>query len=138
MVFPKKSHWNMIFLVLSGKMIFLFPENMTLFFRHKRKDDLSQNNTWKYDIFFRCFGKMVFPENSRLNTIFFVISGNGKMVFIFSRKHDIFSLGGKWRKMIFIKKRVEIWYFLYMRRRLQARHCPPAKSKDALAPKKYT
>ena len=32
----------MIFLVLSGKMIFLFPENMILFFRHERKDDLSQ------------------------------------------------------------------------------------------------
>ena len=85
MVFPKKSHWNMIFLVLSGKMIFLFPENMILFFRHKRKDDLSQKNTWKYDIFFRCSGKIVFPGNSRLNTIFFVISG--KMVFIFSRKY---------------------------------------------------
>ena len=27
MVFPKKSCWNMIFLVLSVKMIFLFPEN---------------------------------------------------------------------------------------------------------------
>ena len=64
----------MIFLVLSGKMIFLFPENMILFFRHKRKDDLSQKNTWKYDIFFRCFGNMVFPDNSLLNTIFFVIS----------------------------------------------------------------
>ena len=70
----KKSHWNMIFLVLSWKVIFLFPENMTLFFRHKRKDDLSQKNTWKYDIFFRCFGNMVFPDNSLLNTIFFVIS----------------------------------------------------------------
>ena len=45
MVFPKKSHWNMIFLVLSRKMILLFPENMILFFRHKRKDDLSQKNT---------------------------------------------------------------------------------------------
>ena len=93
MVFPKKSHWNMIFLVLSGKMIFLFPENMILFFRHKRKDDLSQKNTWKYDIFFKCSEKMVFPKNSRLNMIFFVISG--KMVFLFSRKYDIFSLGGK-------------------------------------------
>ena len=29
-VFPKKSHWNMIFLVLSGKMIFLFPRNYDL------------------------------------------------------------------------------------------------------------
>ena len=45
MVFPKNLHWTMIFLVLSGKMIFLFPKNMILFIRHKRKDDLSQKNT---------------------------------------------------------------------------------------------
>ena len=32
----------MIFLVLSGKMIFLFPKNMIFFFRWKMKDDLSQ------------------------------------------------------------------------------------------------
>ena len=32
----------MIFLVLSGKMIFLFPENIILFFGRKMKDDLSQ------------------------------------------------------------------------------------------------
>ena len=31
-----------IFLVSSGKMIFLFPENMILFFRQKRKYDPSQ------------------------------------------------------------------------------------------------
>ena len=30
MVFPKKSRWNLVFLVLSGKMIFLFSENMIL------------------------------------------------------------------------------------------------------------
>ena len=41
MVFPKKLCWNMIFLVLSGKMIFLFPENMILHVRRKMKDDLS-------------------------------------------------------------------------------------------------
>ena len=92
-VFPNKLHWNMIFLVLPGKMIFLFPENMILLFRHERKNDLSQKNTRKYDIFFKCSEKMVFPKNSRLNMIFFVISG--KMVFLFSRKYDIFSLGGK-------------------------------------------
>ena len=83
----------MIFLVLSGKMIFLFPKNMILFFRHKRKYDLSQKNAWKYDIFFKCSEKIVFPKNSRLNLIFFVISR--KMVFLFSRKYHIFSLGGK-------------------------------------------
>ena len=31
MVFSKKSHWNVIFLVLSGKMVFFKPENMILF-----------------------------------------------------------------------------------------------------------
>ena len=80
----------MIFLVLSGKMIYLYPENMILFFRQKRKDDISQKNTWKYDFFFKCSGKMVFPGNLSLNMIFFVITG--KMVFIFPRKYDIFPL----------------------------------------------
>ena len=131
----KKSHWNMIFLVLSGKMIFLFPENMILFFRHKRKDDLSQKNTWKYDVFFKCSEKMVFPKTLHLNTIFFVISG--KMVFLFSRKYDIFSLGGKWKKMIFVKQRVEIWYFLYICVGVTGVALPSCqKNKDA--PKKYT
>ena len=32
----------MIFLVLSAKMVFLFPENMILIFRQKIKDNLSQ------------------------------------------------------------------------------------------------
>ena len=32
----------MIFLVLLGMVILLFPKNMTLFFKCKRKDDLSQ------------------------------------------------------------------------------------------------
>ena len=40
--FQKKLHWNMIFLVLPGKMIFRFPENMLLFFRRKMKDHLSR------------------------------------------------------------------------------------------------
>ena len=53
----------MIFLVSSGKMIFLFPENMIIFFRQKTKDDLSQKNTWKFDVFFKCTEKMVFQKN---------------------------------------------------------------------------
>ena len=78
----------MIFLVLSGKMIFLFPENIILFFRRKMKDDLSQKNTWKYDIFFKCPEKMVFPKKSRLNMIFLVLSG--KMVFFFRKIYFFF------------------------------------------------
>ena len=41
MIFPKKLRWNMIFFVLSGKMIFPFLENMILHVRRKMKDDLS-------------------------------------------------------------------------------------------------
>ena len=47
MVFPKKLHWSIIFLVLSGKMIFRSTENMILFFRRKMKDHISQKSTWK-------------------------------------------------------------------------------------------
>ena len=66
MVFPKKLRWNMIFLVLSGDMIFLFPENMILELGRKMKDDLSQKNTQKYNIFFKLFEKMVFPKRATL------------------------------------------------------------------------
>ena len=52
LVFPKMLHWNMIFLVFSGNMIFLFPENIILLFKQKVKDDYSQKDIWKYDIFF--------------------------------------------------------------------------------------
>ena len=69
----------MIFLVLSGKMIFVFLKNMILFFRQEMKDDLSQKNSWKYDIFFKCSEKMVFPKKSQYNMIFLVLPG--KMVF---------------------------------------------------------
>ena len=77
--FQKKLHWNMILLILSRKIVFIFPENMILFFRRKMKDDLSQKNTWKYYIFVKCSKKTVFPKKSLLNMILLVLSGN--MVF---------------------------------------------------------
>ena len=61
--FQKKLHWNIIFLVLSGKMISIFPQNMILLFRRKRKDYFSQKNPWKYNVFFKCSEKMIFPKN---------------------------------------------------------------------------
>ena len=79
MVFPKKLRWNMIFLVLSGKMIFLFPENMILHLRRKMKDDLSQkihgNMIFSSNVLKRCS----FQEGSRRHMIFLVLPG--KMVF---------------------------------------------------------
>ena len=79
MVFPKKFHWNMIFPLLSGMVMFLFPKNLILPPGRKRKDDLSQKNTWKYDIFFKCSEKLVFSKKLCWNMIFLVLSG--KMVF---------------------------------------------------------
>ena len=58
-------------------------------------------NTWKYDVFFKYFKKIIFPNNSHLNMIFFVISG--KVVLLFSIKYDIFFFEDrKWKKLIFI------------------------------------
>ena len=75
--------FQMFFPVLSGKVISLFPENVILFFRGKMKDDLSQKNTWKYDIFFNCSKKMVFPKKSHWHMIFLVSSG--KIHFFFTK-----------------------------------------------------
>ena len=78
----------MILLVLLGKMIFLFPEHLILHLRRKMKDDLSQKNTRKYDVFFKLSEKMVFSKR--------VVPGHDLSCIIwkdgiFSRKHDIFS-----------------------------------------------
>ena len=101
----------MIFLVLLGKIMFLFPENMILYLRRNMKDDLSQKNTRKYDIFFKLSEKMVFPKRAApAHDLSCIIWKDG----IFSRKHDIFSLGRKW-EMTFLKKYMEIWYFLCTR-----------------------
>ena len=68
--------------------------------------------------------------------IFFVISG--KKVFLFSRKYDIFSLDRKW-KLIFIKKYMEIWYFLYICINVANMILPFCqKNKHNLVPKKST
>ena len=67
--------------------MFLFPENIILFFRRKMKNDLSQKNTWKYNIFFKCAGKMVFPKKITLEyDLSCCIIWEGDMSF--SRKDD--------------------------------------------------
>ena len=94
MVTPKKLRWNMIFLVLSGKMIFLFPENMILPLRRKMKDDLSHKNTRKYDIFFKRSEKMVFLKSAALgHDLSYITQKDG----IFSPETWYFFLGRKVR-----------------------------------------
>ena len=91
MVFPKKWQWNMIFLVLSGKIILLFPENMILPLRRKIKDDLSQKIHGNMTYSFKRSEKMVFSKRAALgHDLSCIIWTDG----IFPRKH-IFSLGGK-------------------------------------------
>ena len=76
-------------------------ENIILFFWRKMKDVLSQKYTWKYDIFFKCSEKIVFPKN-RTGIWSFLLYYLEKWYFsppnIWS-----YSLEGKW-KMIFLKK----------------------------------
>ena len=106
--FQKKLYWNMILLVLSKKTVFIFPE-MILFFRRKMKDDLSQKNTWKHYIFFKCSKKTVFPKNrSGIWSSLYYLE-----IWYFFPKMWYFFLDGKW-KMIFAKKYLQIWYFLYI------------------------
>ena len=79
----------MIFLILSGKITFLFPKSIILLFRRKMKDDLSQKNTRKYDIFLKCSEKTVFPKKSHGSMIFLVVL-SGKIIFVFARNRILF------------------------------------------------
>ena len=136
MVFPKKSRWNMTFLVLPGKIMFLFPENMILHLRRKMKDDLSQKKTRNHYIFFKLSEKMVFSKKATPgHDLSCIIWNDG----IFFPKTWYCSLGRK-RAMTFLKKHTEIWYFcLYVRVLQTWCHAPlPKQTKDGLIPQKYT
>ena len=123
----------MIFLVLLGKMIFLSPENMILPLRRKMKDDLSQKNTRKYDIFFKRSEKMVFWKRAAPGHDFpCIIWKDG----IFSRKHDIFSMGGKWERP-FSRNTWNYGIFCVHVQVLQTcRHAPLPKKSNIVVPAK--
>ena len=126
MVFLKKLCWNIIFLALLGKMIFLFPENMILYLRRKMKDDLSQKNTWRYDIFFEPSEKMVFPRRTPpTHDLSCIIWRDG----IFFPENIFFP---------FLRKYMEIWHFLCSRTgvtSVRPRPCVKKKSKMVLSRK---
>ena len=134
-VFPKKLRLNMIFLVSSGKVIFLFPKNMILPLGRKMKDDLSK----------KTHGNMIFSSGV-LKRWSFQKGHAGTWPFLyylerwylFSRKHDSFSLDEKW-KLIFLKKYTEAGYFLCTRAGVTNVVLGPfvKKIKDDLLPQKY-
>ena len=130
MVFPKKSRWNMIFLVLSGKTIFLFPENMILHLRRKMNANLSQKRYTEIWYFLQTFWKDGLLEQGHAGTWPFLY--HLERWYFFYRKHFFFSLGRKW-EVTFLKKYMEIWYLLCTLRVLQTwRHAPLSKRKSKM------
>ena len=102
----------MIFLViLSGEMIFLFHENIILFFRRKMKDDLSQKKFMEIWYFLQMPQKVGLSKKNQAGTWPFLYYL--EIWYFIPRKHDAFFLDGKW-KMIFLQKYMEILYFLYV------------------------
>ena len=103
----------MIFLVSSGKMIFLFPEKKILFFRWKTKDDLSQKKKWmEISYILQILRKDRLSQKYALEYDLSYIMR--KDIISFSPKYDfLFFTDGKW-KMIFLKQYMEIWCFLYV------------------------
>ena len=83
----------MIFLVPSGKMIFIFPESMMLFFRRKMKDDLYQKIHVNMIFSSNVLKRWSFQKKSHWNMI--LIASSGKVAFVFL-ENMIFSL---WREM---------------------------------------
>ena len=104
----------MIFLVLSGKIIFVFPENMIFSFRHKRKiiRKIPGNMIFHSNVLKRWF----FQKNSCLNMIFFVIPG--KMVFLFFEKICYFFFRQKMKEEddLYQKIHGNIIFSVFMRR----------------------
>ena len=96
-----------------------------------------KKNTRTYDIFFKLSEKMVFSKGPLRDMIFLVLPGN--MVF-FPENMIFFSLGRKW-EMIFLKKYMDIWYFLCKRTsvtNMAPRPSVKKKIKDGIIPQKYT
>ena len=126
----------MIFLVLSGKVIFLFPENMILPLRRKMKDDLSQ----------KIHGNMIFSSNAlkrwsfqkglRWDMIFLVLSG--KMV-LFSPKTRYFFLGRKVKVDLFQEIYGNMKFSVYTYGATNVAPCLSVKKiKDDLISQKYS
>ena len=134
MVFPKKLHWNMILLVLLGKMIFLFPEHLILHLRRKMKDDLSQKNTRKYNIFFKLSENMVFSKRAAsAHNLFCIIWKDG----IFFPENMIFFPWAESERRSFSENTWKYEIFCVHVRVLQTwHHAPlPKKSKMVLSRK---
>ena len=113
-----------------------FSRNMILFFRCKKKDDLSQKKYLEIWCFFQMFwkeglSKKFAPEHGIFCNIW-------KYGISFFREIWYLFLSGKWKKMIFIKKYMEIWYFLYICINVRNVALPFWQKKTTPSSRKYT
>ena len=111
MIFPKKSHRNMIFSLSLGMMAFFSRENMIFFLRTENERWSFSKNTWKYDVFCM-FGKGYF---------FFLQIWNypsvKKTKMVFSRKiHLNMTFPALRKKMIFILEKMILALSVLLRR----------------------
>ena len=103
MVFPKKLHWNMIFPVLTGK-IFLFLENMILFFRRKMKNDLFHKRKKKENMIFSANVLKKWSSQNNCTGIWSFLCHQERWYFFFPKIWYYSSLDRKWKINLFQKK----------------------------------
>ena len=106
----KKLRWNMIFPVLSGKMMF-FPKILPYSLDAKWKMMLLKKcmEIW---YFLQMFWKDGLPKNH--TGIWSFIVSSGKMIFLFPESTILFLRRKMKDNLSHKKKCVEIWYFLQM------------------------
>ena len=137
MIFPKKLRWNMIFLVLSGKTMFLFPENMIWHLRRTMKDDISQKKKYtEIWHFLQTFWKEGLFKKGRAGTWSFLYYLER---WYFFPKNIFFPWAGS-ERWPFSRNTWKYDIFCVHVRALQTWcHTPlPKKIKDGLIPQKYT
>ena len=109
-IFPIKLHWNMIFLVTSRKVIFFSPKSLSY----------SVGGKWKMIFLKKIHRNMIYSLNvlkrwsfqkNRIGVWFFLY--HQERWHFFFAKIWFFFTDGKW-KMIFLKRYMKIWCFLYV------------------------
>ena len=133
--FSKTNRAGIWFLLYyQERWYFFFPKIWSYTLDGKWKMIFLKKNTLKYDIFFKRSEKMVFSKRAAQgHDLSCIIWKDG----IFSRKHDIFSLGRR-SETTLLKKYMEIWYFLSTRMGITNVVSRPSakKIKDGLIPQK--
>ena len=111
--FSKKSRWilKIWFSLYYQERWFFFPENMILAPDGKWKMVFLKKNRQKYDIFFKCFEKMLFSK--RIAPGYDLSCTIWKGGVFFPENLVFFPWMENKRGMTFLKKYTETWYILF-------------------------